>query len=500
MTEESGLPREFENRIRELLPDEWEDFLKGYEDDNYHGLRVNALKQGRMSKETLYGISETDRIPWTEDGYYYDESVRPGAGILHEAGAFYIQEPSAMSVVSILDPKPGDRVLDLCAAPGGKSTGVLSKLMGQGLLVANEIVDSRARILSSNIERMGGSNCLVTNESPDALEDGFAGFFDRIIVDAPCSGEGMFRKNPEALKEWSPEQVLSCARRQALILESAHKMLRPGGRLVYSTCTFSREENEDTVETFLGKHPDYKVVRSDIGDRYFDWTGSGYRLWPHRIQGEGHFVCLMEKTGDESDRFGVENAIGMSAEDGTTGESFGRGKKSKKAKKQKPAADRTAIGKKEAECIKSSLKEILSASKAEELEGRKWIRFGDEIYALPAGAEEIELSGIRILRAGLHLGTLKLNRFEPDHALAMSLGVEDAGLYYAMTSDEASDYLAGESLRAEPNSSSPALKVGAKGGWCLMTYMGYSCGWSKYSSGQMKNHYPKGLRKRVSMI
>ena len=297
------LPQDFQIRMKKLLQDEYQDFLKTYEKKRLYGLRLNLLKTSRENflEQMPFALTE---ILWTPDGFYYEEESQPGKHIFHEAGAYYIQEPSAMAVVEVLAPKPGEKILDLCAAPGGKSTQIAGKMSGEGLLVSNEIVPSRAKILSQNIERMGIANAVVCNETPERLAERFPLFFDRILVDAPCSGEGMFRKEETAIHEWSPENVKMCAKRQCSILEQAACMLRPGGTLVYSTCTFSPEENEGVISMFLREHDDFAIEESAL-ERFFapgraDWVENPadslvhtMRLWPHKIAGEGHFIAKL---------------------------------------------------------------------------------------------------------------------------------------------------------------------------------------------------------------
>lgn len=256
------LPELFLKRMQDTLGDEYEEFVESLGKERYQALRLNTLKINSDQKSA----AETDMpfnltaVPWAENGYYYEKSDQPGKHPYHEAGVYYIQEPSAMAPVPMLEVKPGDRVLDLCAAPGGKSTQIAAALMGEGLLVCNEINPQRAKILSENIERMGVCNACVTNEAPEHLSEFFPEFFDKILVDAPCSGEGMFRKNEEACGEWSPENVEMCAARQDSILDEAAKMLRCGGRLVYSTCTFAEAEDEGSVERFAERHPEFRVL------------------------------------------------------------------------------------------------------------------------------------------------------------------------------------------------------------------------------------------------
>lgn len=281
------LPPEFVSRIRRQLGDEADAFLHIYSRPAWRGLRLNTLKIS--GEDAVFGEMQ-DRfrlkpVPWCPDGYYYAEETRPGRHPYHAAGLYYIQEPSAMSVVEWMAPEPGELVLDLAAAPGGKSAQIAARMKGKGLLVANEIHAGRAKILSENMERMGIAHSLVTSGTPDELAHRFPLAFDRILLDAPCSGEGMFRKEPEAIAEWSPEQVERCAARQADILEKAASMLKPGGVLAYSTCTFAPEENERQIARFLERHAEFEAVRTE-------------QIWPHRNEGEGHFAAVLRKTPD----------------------------------------------------------------------------------------------------------------------------------------------------------------------------------------------------------
>ena len=307
------LPQLFLDRMKQMLEEEYPAFLNSYEDARYQALRINPSKTDtdRFTEETSFHLQP---VPWEANGFYYEKEDQPGKHPYHEAGVYYIQEPSAMAPAAYLDAQPGEKVLDLCAAPGGKSTQIAAAMQGKGLLVSNEIHPARAKILSENMERMGVKNVMVTNESPQTLAGMFMEYFDRIMVDAPCSGEGMFRKNEQACEEWSPENVQVCAARQQEILACAASMLRPGGRMVYSTCTFAPEENEGTISRFLEQHPQFHIVPvkkyPGMADGVAAWTkhpaaeiGDTIRLFPHHLHGEGHFVAVLEKefrkiTGD----------------------------------------------------------------------------------------------------------------------------------------------------------------------------------------------------------
>ncbi|MCR5277887.1 MAG: RsmF rRNA methyltransferase first C-terminal domain-containing protein [Lachnospiraceae bacterium] len=427
--------------MKALLGDEYDAFDSAYESERYFGLRVNPLKWKEDAGRLPFTLEPVD---WAKEGYYYREDEHPGRHPLHEAGAYYIQEPSAMSAVSVLDPKPGDRVLDLCAAPGGKSTQIAGRLMGSGLLVSNEIISKRALILSENVERMGVRNCVVLNESPDSLSGRFNGFFDKILVDAPCSGEGMFRKEESALTEWSPENVIKCAERQAGILDEAASMLRADGYMAYSTCTFNRSENEDNVDAFLERHPEFERARADM------------RLFPHTHKGEGHFVALLHKKGEDPT--------------------------SRSTKAETPASKQT-------DRIKAGLKEMFAelgirTETADSLFDNSRIEvFGENIYLTPS--EFPNLKGFKVMRPGLHVATDKKNRLEPAHSLAMAMTKEDVTEDVDLSKEEAEKYLKGETLQADAKLS----------GWKIAFFENCSTGLVKVSNGTAKNHYPKGLRK-----
>ena len=442
------LPKEFETRMKRLLGAEYDDFLAAYDRPRNVGLRRNPLKTDAPPDLSAFSLTP---VPWEPSGFYYDPVTRPGLSPLHEAGLYYLQEPSAMAPVALLDPQPGEIVLDLCAAPGGKTTQIAGKLKGTGLLVCNEIVPKRAQILSQNVERLGIANALVLCESPKSLSAKFVGFFDKILVDAPCSGEGMFRKEEAAVTDWSEDTVAMCAARQLEILREAANMLRPGGRLVYSTCTFAPQENEGTVSAFLREHPQFSVEtveapwfapgRPDWVDDPAPGLERTFRLWPHRLRGEGHYAAVLKK--DER------------------GEVL-RGKPLAPAKLPKEA---------------ETLIHQLNADVPRGIP----VLFGDRVFLAPEGTPD--LSGIRVLRAGLELGSVKPGRFEPAHAWALWLKECSSMADFAADSDEIRRYLAGESI------------PGKQSGWTLIRADGLTLGWAKGSGGQLKNHYPKGLRR-----
>lgn len=447
-----NIPEDFKIRMKQLLEDEFDDFIKSYDEPKAQGIRVNTLKISIEDFKKLVPFELKGQIPWEKSNFYIEEK-KPGKSPYHACGLYYLQEPSAMAVAAALGINKEDRVLDLCAAPGGKSTQAASYLSNSGLIVSNEIEPKRARILSENIERLGIKNAIVTNNSPKELLEHFRGYFDKIIVDAPCSGEGMFKKEDAAIEEWSIEKVIGCSKRQSSILNCASKMLRPNGYIVYSTCTFSIEENEKVIGEFLKENNDFELVNIEKNfgftpgfDIYDNKVLKGAaRLFPHRVKGEGHFIALLHK------KDGIDINI-------------------KQINFNIKKAD-----------IKDYLNfcnENLNIT----IDDNLYIS-GEKLYSLPKGICEIK--GLRVLRGGLHLGELKKNRFEPNHSLAMALKIEDVKKYIDLrvNSKELLSYLKGETI---VNSDIE--------GWCLVNVDGYSIGWGKASKGIIKNHYPKGLR------
>lgn len=458
------LPEDFLARMQYDLKNEYEAFLASYEEDRAAGLRRNPLKEpGRDAFEAKMPFMLTP-VPWSGTGYYYSEEERPGRHPFHEAGVYYIQEPSAMAVAELADIKPGEYVLDLCAAPGGKTTQLAGRMRGDGLLVANEIIPSRAKILAQNVERLGITNAVVLNHAPEELAERFPGFFDCIVVDAPCSGEGMFRKNPDACEEWSLAQTEVCADRQADILENAAKMLAPGGRLIYSTCTFGRIENEAQVEAFLMRHPGYTLETEE-------------RYYPHRQKCEGHFAAKLLCPGERLARVRTE-PVNISSTPKLTkkGKYGGRSAGSNKTGRNGAAGDAAGL-----EAYGMFLKETFIEGKLPDFTGNlQW--FGDNLYLVPEGM--ICFQGLKTERPGLHLGVRKKGRFEPSHALALAIkpAMVKRSVDFPADSPEIAGYLKGMTLPAEN------MK-----GWCLVTADGYSIGWGKAGGGVCKNHYPKGL-------
>ena len=428
------LPEAFLARMRAQLGDEYEEYLCSLQRPRAVALRFNPLK-GEPPRLPFV----RQPVPWEPQGFYYDPQARPGLHVYHEAGVYYLQEASAMAPAVLLDPRPGELICDLCAAPGGKSTQIAGRMGGSGLLVSNEINPGRAKVLSRNVERLGIANAVVTNETPAALAQRLPEFFHRVMVDAPCSGEGMFRKEEAAVTDWSVETVQMCARRQAEILDCAARLLRPGGHLVYSTCTFAPEEDEEAVTAFLARRPDFAL--EPVEAPWFRESAPGmYRLWPHRLLGEGHFAAVLRKMGCDD----------------------------------APAA--VFPGAPLPESVRRFLKEL-----GIRLPPGQPVTFGQTLYWMPP--EMPPLHRLKVLRAGLELGTVKKDRFEPSHALALWLSGCARTLSLPPDGPRMAAYLHGEALPC------------AEKGWLLVTAGAYPIGWGKGDGSLLKNHYPKGLRK-----
>lgn len=422
-----NLPKDFENRIKSRWVDA-DAFFESYNKPVCRGIRVNTLKIG---VDDFLKISpfETSPVAWEKNGFFV-QGEKLGKTVLHNAGAYYVQEPSAMSAVPLLQIERGERVLDLCSAPGGKGTQCAQALGGEGLIVLNEIVFSRSKILSQNVERLGIKNAIVTCASPDSLVNDFENYFDKIIVDAPCSGEGMFKKEPAAVEEWSNENVIACAERQRGILDCAARMLKSGGKIVYSTCTFAEEEDEWQINEFLSSHCDFSLIKAE-------------KLLPHKVDGEGHFCALMQNqrefcSWDEKYLLPVF--------------------KDKK--------------------LLCEYKKFESETLFVEFDNLHIV--SDVLYSLP---NEMPKISVQTLRAGVRLGQFVKGRFVPDQSLASCLNRNEAkGV--DVDENQANLYLAGNVIDCDED-----IK-----GWCVVFYKGLSLGWGKAVNGVLKNHYPKGLR------
>ena len=432
-------PERFLENMRGQLGSEYALFRDSLGEAPTAALRVNPLRSGALEASARF---QDGRVPWEKTGFYVKGGLQPGKSPEHAAGAFYLQDASAMAPVSALDPRPGEIVLDLCAAPGGKSTQIAGKLAGRGALVANEYVRSRALILQGNLERMGVTNACVTN-APTGAFAALGEVFDAILVDAPCSGEGMFRRDPGAVAEWTPEAPALCAKRQALILDDAAVCLKSGGRLVYSTCTFNETENEGTIRAFLNRHPEFAPVDFSL-EGVGESRDGCLRLWPHKIRGEGHFVCLLRKEGY------LQTEVCF-----------------------KPRPDKAA------QALGSQLKELCLAHLPE---GEPILRGSELILPAPL---PFELKGIHVISPGLTLACINGKTLEPAHALAMAGGENPALRSAELTDRQAVRYMQGE-----------AIELSGPRGWTRVCYRGLPLGWAKSDGTLLKNHLPKGLRLR----
>lgn len=455
------LPVAFEQKMKEMLGPDYENYLASFECDAYQGLRVNTAK---ISVEDFIKLSpyELKQVSWCPNGFYYDKAQKPAKHPFYFAGLYYIQEPSAMTTASLLPVEEGDMVLDLCAAPGGKSTELAAKLNGTGLLVTNDISNSRAKALLKNMEVFGVGNALVTSEPPNELTKRFPEFFDKILIDAPCSGEGMFRKQGNMTKAWEKNGVDLFVGLQRSILKEAVTMLKPGGIMIYSTCTFSKEENEQAIEYLLSLDDSLHLQELPL----FDGFDKGHpergltgneeltkcrRLWPHRIDGEGHFVAMVRKDRNQA------------------------------------AAPIT-------EYIFS--KERLSREAVDFIES---IRYPFDLSRMDVQKERVfyipekmpYVKGLRILRCGLYMGDMKKNRFEPSQSLAMFLKASlfPNSICLSVADERVIKYLKGETIELEENE-----RNAYKDGICLICVEQYPLGFGKLSKGTIKNKYLPGWR------
>ena len=447
------LPQEYIDRMKELLKDEFEAFYKSYESDKLQGLRINTLK---ISVEDFLKISpfKLIEIPWCENGFYYEEGERPAKHPYYHAGLYYIQEPSAMAPVEILDVKSGNKVLDLCAAPGGKSIQICTKLKNEGVLVTNDINMNRVKAILKNVELFGIRNAIVTNETPKNLTRVFSNYFNRVLVDAPCSGEGMFRKDPSMIKNWKDDWTDTFAAIQREIMDCIGETLGSKGKMVYSTCTFAPEENEQMIHEFLNKNDEFNTIDALKNNGFSsgkpEWANNDQRveacvrLWPHRLQGEGHFFALMEK-GHTSEEKIVLN----------------------KEPEHIPLED-----------FHKFVGENLNIS----LEGR-FRTYKENLYLVPK--EVPSLKGLKVVRTGWLLGTYKKKRFEPSQALAMGITYKDAKrvVNFKGTDVEAIKYLKGETVN-----------VSGEKGWTLVCVDHFPLGWAKQMGTALKNYYPASWR------
>lgn len=463
------IPELFLEKMQKLLGAEYPAFRESLDLPPTSGLRVNTLK---VAPQEILGIfpDQLASIPWCPSGFWFKPNDRqhtvglsPGKHPYHAAGLYYLQEPSAMAVVEILDPQPSERVLDIAAAPGGKTTHILARMNGKGLLIANEVHPSRVWELAQNLERWGARNVILVNEEPSRLANHFKGYFDRVLLDAPCSGEGMFRKSESARRDWSPKLVASCALRQSAILNHAALMVRPGGVLVYSTCTFSPEENEGVIATFLAGHPDFTLEQVNLHPGFSpgrpEW-GHGLpelmktvRIWSHRAAADGHFIARLRK-GDNSGYHPI-----------------------KPFKPSPPSAQ-----------IIRAFEEFCQQTFTPDVDFHPLHVSGSYLYQLPPNSPTFE--SLRVIHPGLWLGRVKAGerqreaRFEPAHALALTLRLSEVNQAIRLNLDEAERYLRGETIPAPGGA-----------GWVWVGINGYGLGWGRRAGGIIKNYYPKGLRR-----
>ncbi|MBC8505113.1 MAG: RsmF rRNA methyltransferase first C-terminal domain-containing protein [Anaerolineales bacterium] len=455
------LPNPFLTRMQQQLGDEYADFLASYDQPPDIGLRVNTLK---LSPEEFKLISpfQLTPIPWVPSGFTVPTDSRPGKHPYHTAGLYYLQDPSAHAVAELLAPQPGERVLDLAAAPGGKATHLAALMAGEGLLVANDLNHRRAQVLAKNLERWGTRNTVVLNETPTRLVEHFGAYFDRVLVDAPCSGEGMFRKDLDARTEWMPKLVQSCAIRQDAILVDAAKLVRPGGTLAYATCTFAPEEDEDTIARFLDRQPEFELIDPPRFDGFSpgqpDWLSNDQnypmqhtvRLWPHRAPGEGHFIAILKKNDQDGHKLSSSTPLLLDPLPPEAKHYYQQF--TDKTLNWQPPEDHLSL-------------------------------MGSHLYQIPDDSPD--LRGLKVIHWGWWLGTMKKKRFEPSHALGMGLHAGDVHNTLPLSLDDpaVAKYLRGEVL---PSSGDD--------GWALVTIDGYPLGWGKRVQGRLKTHLPKWLR------
>ena len=451
------LPERYEQNMRAMLGPDFNAYLSCFDSPAYKGIRVNTLKLTTEEFKVISPFSLTP-VPWAENGFYYGEE-RPAVHPFYQAGLYYIQEPSAMISAAELPIEENDRVLDLCAAPGGKSTELAAKLKSTGVLVSNDVSASRTKALLKNLEVFGTKNMIITCEPVHRLAERFPAYFDKILVDAPCSGEGMFRKNEELISAWNDDSNDQCAKLQREILKHAVLMLKPGGMILYSTCTFSPNENERSIEWLLEQDKELSIVDSKkyegFDDGHPEWGDTGnpdlkkaVRIWPHKAKGEGHFACLLKKAGERTENFTGDYRV-------------------RKTK------------------LPKEVTEFLSHIELKLDEARLECA-GDKVYYIPESFPEV--AGLKIVRCGLLLGEIKKNRFEPSQALAMALKSEQFDNVADFNEDDERviRYLKGETIEADD--------IKLKDGTCLITVHGFPLGWGKNNRGTIKNKYLAGWR------
>ena len=548
----ADLPERFLASVREILGEEYEAFLSEFDDRRHYGLRVNTSKISKEEFERIAPFHLTP-IPWVKDAYFYEKEDNPARHPFYAAGLYYLQEPSAMTPASRLEVLPGDKVLDLCAAPGGKATALAAHLQGQGILVANDINTARARALLRNLELFGIPNSFVTNEPPHVLAEKFPEFFDKIMVDAPCSGEGMFRKNPMVVEAWLEKGPEYFSTLQKEIVLHAADMLKPGGSMFYSTCTFSPLENESTITWLLEQRPEMQVIPMEEYQGFSEGLTSfgemtfhpdcrlTRRIWPHHMSGEGHYLALLRKKDDrnviiEDKAFPDGNADEKRYQDDmigckecadterkadlcmSSGETEKRSRKkeekarrkaekkaryamssgssaSTKSKKTGRGMDRRALGSKEQREILDEFLSLLRGPMAERINQEHLEIRSDKVYYVPQkGFEEL---GIHFLRNGIYLGDLKKNRFEPSQPCALALSGDSFAhcLNFSQEDERLQAYMHGETLQVE-DIIEDRKKQGQdiSNGWYLLLVERYPLGFGKLAGSILKNKYPTGWR------
>lgn len=470
----ADLPQSFLDSMKEILGEDYEAFLAGFDGQRQYGLRVNTLKMNLEEFERIAPF-HLKKVPWISNGYFYEAEDAPAKHPFYSAGLYYLQEPSAMTPASRLKVQPGERVLDLCAAPGGKATELGAALQGEGLLVANDINTARARALLRNLELFGISNSFVTNEPPHVLAERFPEFFHKIMVDAPCSGEGMFRKNPAVVDSWQEKGPEYFSKLQREIIVQAADMLLPGGMMFYSTCTFSPLENEKTITHLLKERPDMEVIPMEDYEGFAEgltsYRGEVFdescklcrRIWPHKMSGEGHFMALLHKKSGTQQQ--VQQTVSQS--------SIWWEKCKGLNKEQKAAAE-------------DFFSHVNIAYDGKRIDVR-----GDNLYYLPA--PKYDGRGLHFLRNGLFMGEFKKKRFEPSQPFALALHAQDFDqvLDFPADDERLSRYLRGENLDVSD------LIAGEKKrkGWQLVMVAGHPLGFGKLVNNNLKNKYPAGWRK-----
>lgn len=512
------LPESFLYKMQQLLGASYGDYLKSFENQPLHGLRVNRLKTS-VSDFVDAAPWPLKPVPWIENGFYYDEGAKPARHPYYYAGLYYLQEPSAMTPASLLPVEPGDCVLDLCAAPGGKSTELAARLCGRGLLFSNDISNSRAKALLKNLEMAGAGNICVTSEAPEKLAQYLEGFFDKILVDAPCSGEGMFRRDSDMVKSWMEKGPDYYRPIQTAILNEAVRMLKPGGLLLYSTCTFDETEDEGVIRSILESHSDMSLVSLPKKEGFEPGVGltECVRLYPHRMEGEGHFIALMQKSSipqNGTEDVGKELMMDLKRHGANGKPSEWMQKRNEQANRMCGQASRMCgqanrmCGQANRMCGQATKRNNLTQKRSgpeqealteflkliqKEYDGDRIYLKDENVYYLPEpllNADPRILSKIRFLRTGLLLGQLKKGRFEPSQALAMNLKCEEFEdvISFSAEDERAQRYLKGETI------SFPQEHAQSKNGWSLVCVEHYPLGWAKRSGNNLKNKYYPGWR------